>query len=1037
MSGQTGQVVGGVIGAVVGFWFGVPGIGWTVGAALGSSFDKPDGPDPGDLSFNTSAYGKFRPFGYGTHPITPVCFWSTDWVAHENSEGGKGGGSGPVTLTYTRSAAFYLRDCTDGSEILGIRSIANKMTGEVLYYAGDDADPQTIAANAAFATKMRVYTGAADQDPDPLIEATEGWAPAWRGHAYVVIEDLDAGSQKTAIPLEFEIVMAGSAPSVPVYLAPMSIDEGTNQKEVVTHASDGLIYTVQERVWAGDTYDSFAPIYRTYTIDGIRVDEVSPNIRVPGYNVGSYDDVHAVRGKQWAWVANTGSHLMVTEESSYTRIPDQNIWARFTTMEAPAWIDPYYYGIVQKTDSSWAIVRFTNSQVFETPIRNGVGYGAKLVPYDGHLYYKYQDIIQKLDPSDLSLVQQWTISPYASTQANSEIAIFRDRVAVENVSGSVQRYIEIHTLNGDGTTTRIGFINYGFGAVSLPYGLENGLIHSRDKIYYIGDDLLTTAGQTLDALVANLCTRAGFDAAQYDVSALPATSVRAYINTKRTARDWLAQLAQVYGFRMRDSAGVLECIPKGGASVATIPQADMGMGAGEGAPPLQYSRMQGIDLPRSVTVTYSDADNDYLPGSQIFRMQGYPQGSDVSLNLGNHILTAAEALALAEVACKEPHLQRMSWDTALGRKWEALEPGDVVELPVGLAWVRQISRQKGQQSVSFVAEASAVTTASGLPGALAPVTPRRINLVGPTRIELIDAPAITDTHTGPGCLVAAAGYLSGWDGAALYVSKDGGETYDRLLELTEAATIGTAETALADGAVNGWDRSGTVTVRITTPNVALASESLENVLNGANSAILGDEVIKFANVTYLGENRYTLSMLQRGRKGTGWATGTHAAGERFVLLSTAVQRVSLDIDNIGSARLYKAVSYGNQIANASTVSFTPSGVSLKPWPPVGARAYKSGTSWIIKCLERTRFGGELRNYAGIVRDPEWDGWDLEILDGPGGAVVRTVSALTSPTYTYTSAQQTTDFGAAQSAIHFVWYQRSTVIGRGYPTEASA
>ncbi|KQY93843.1 hypothetical protein ASD21_09645 [Caulobacter sp. Root1455] len=64
---------------------------------------------------------------------------------------------------------------------------------------------------------MRVHTGAEDQAPDPLIAAVEGEAPAYRGTAYVVFEDLPLGAYGNRPPqLSFEVFhrpRAGGAPA--------------------------------------------------------------------------------------------------------------------------------------------------------------------------------------------------------------------------------------------------------------------------------------------------------------------------------------------------------------------------------------------------------------------------------------------------------------------------------------------------------------------------------------------------------------------------------------------------------------------------------------------------------------------------------------------------------------------------------------------------------------------------------------------------------------------------------------------------------
>ena len=68
------------------------------------------------------------------------------------------------------------------------------------------ADGQEIAPTDL---DLRLYRGGEDQLPDPLIEAVEGagHAPAYRGVAYVVIEDLELGTFGNRVPqLSFEVI---------------------------------------------------------------------------------------------------------------------------------------------------------------------------------------------------------------------------------------------------------------------------------------------------------------------------------------------------------------------------------------------------------------------------------------------------------------------------------------------------------------------------------------------------------------------------------------------------------------------------------------------------------------------------------------------------------------------------------------------------------------------------------------------------------------------------------------------------------------
>jgi hypothetical protein len=61
-------------------------------------------------------------------------------------------------------------------------------------------------------------------------------------------------------------------------------------------------------------------------------------------------------------------------------------------------------------------------------------------------------------------------------------------------------------------------------------------------------------------------------------------------------------------------------------------------------------------------------------------------------------------------------------------------------------------------------------------------------------------------------------------------------------------------------------------------------------------------------------------------------------------------------------------------------------------------------------------------------------YELEIMNG--GSVVRTVTGLTSPAYSYSAANQTSDFGSGQSSLSFRVYQLSDSVGRGFRASAT-
>jgi phage terminase large subunit-like protein len=70
----------------------------------------------------------------------------------------------------------------------------------------------------------------------------------------------------------------------------------------------------------------------------------------------------------------------------------------------------------------------------------------------------------------------------------------------------------------------------------------------------------------------------------------------------------------------------------------------------------------------------------------------------------------------------------------------------------------------------------------------------------------------------------------------------------------------------------------------------------------------------------------------------------------------------------------------------------------------------------------------------VPLDEDAELYDLDILNGVN--VVRSFSALTLPSVSYTAAQQITDFGSVQASVSVAVYQLSSRYGRGQEAQAT-
>lgn len=282
-----------------------------------------------------------------------------------------------------------------------------------------------------------------------------------------------------------------------------------------------------------------------------------------------------------------------------------------------------------------------------------------------------------------------------------------------------------------------------------------------------------------------------------------------------------------------------------------------------------------------------------------------------------------------------------------------------------------------------------------------------------------------------------------WQGAQLFKSADGGSTYDAVLQSITAASIGTANTVLGDfTGGNIFDYVNTVSVTLQSGGPLVSYTQLQ-VLNGSGAFLLGVhgrwEVCQYMTATLTATNTYTLSGLLRGRRGTEWVQGLHAAGERFVLVNAqSWHRPNPGTAQIGLARLFKGVTFRASLASATAQSFTNSAVGLKPYAPVQLTGTRDGSNNLtINWIRRSRIGGEWRDFVNIPVGETSELYDVEIYSsGAFTTLLRTFSSLTTPTASYTAAQQSADGYTPGNTIYMRVFQISSSVGRGTKLEGS-
>jgi len=533
------------------------------------------------------------------------------------------------------------------------------------------------------------------------------------------------------------------------------------------------------------------------------------------------------------------------------------------------------------------------------------------------------------------------------------------------------------------------------------------------------------------SVLADLLDRAGYEDGDYDVSALADVSIQGYIvQEPMSARNAIEPLQTYTPFDLVETGGQLKAVARGGGSVVTLDSTEWRAASEDNdpPPPLLVTRAQEMDLPREVALDVLDPARNFEVNCQRARRRASSARTVQKISLPV-VCSAATAKQIAETKLYTAWSERNLVRLCVSRTWLALDPADVIDLGNGnLLRIASIVQTGSLLKIEgFYSHPDSLRSAASADGG------RGIASCGteavPSVLYAMDLPLLRDADDQPGIYVAVSG-LSGWKSASVLRSSDGA-TYEAFCSSDVSAVAGMATTVLEDGAPYYRDDAHTVDVQVLQGSVSSCSD--ESLLNGANAALLGDEIIQFKTATLTGPGLYTLSGLLRGRRGTEGATGTHSVGEAFVLLEKGVVDFIPDVlSHRGQAFSFRALSSGQTLSEAQDYTLTYGMKTLCPFAPVHVKGVRSlGTSGhlTLSWIRRARVNAAWLDNIDVPLDEDRELYAVEILNGT--EVVRTFSDLAEASVTYTAAQQAEDWGGdIPDAMTLHVYQVGTRFGKG-------
>jgi len=485
------------------------------------------------------------------------------------------------------------------------------------------------------------------------------------------------------------------------------------------------------------------------------------------------------------------------------------------------------------------------------------------------------------------------------------------------------------------------------------------------------------------------------------VAAGATPALAGYAAAGDSVRGAIEALADVVPLSLADGDGRLLLTAEGGEPVA--------LGADEEQGRREIVRRGLGQIPAEVSIAYHEPERDYQAG-----LQRAVRGDGLSARNADRralpaALSAGAAKALAEFRLAMLSTGRVTATVRLGWRRAALRPGGRVQLAgeSGLWRVTRWTLGPMQVTLDLVrAGAGPLPDPAATPGR--PVSQPDLPH-GPTILHLLDLPLADSPGAGPLLFAAAAGAQAGWRRAALMTSFDGGASWQAAGGTAAPAVLGTALDALPGAGSALFDDRASLEIELASDAMWLESRDDDALAGGANLAAVGGELIQFGAAQPVGDRRFRLSRLLRGRRGTEWAAGGHAAGEGFTLIDAgALVTLPAPAGSIGGEARVLATGISDD-SETPAVVVAIEGASLRPPSPVHVRAIEAAAGAIaISWVRRSRQGWSWPNGSDAPLGEESERYRLAI----SGAGFERFADCDGPSFLYTAALQAED-GAAR------------------------
>lgn len=507
-----------------------------------------------------------------------------------------------------------------------------------------------------------------------------------------------------------------------------------------------------------------------------------------------------------------------------------------------------------------------------------------------------------------------------------------------------------------------------------------------------------------------------------------ASVIGGYAASGASIADALSPMVEGMDIALQPSAGGLR-LTRASESAALVEQAMIGASFnGQAERGVRLSRGRAEDVPVRLVARHYDPARDYQAGAQTAERAGAGRG-ETNLDLPA-TLSAGAARSLAEARLQRLWVGRSAMELRCDWRALTLDPGMAVTVE-GHAGRWRIDRSEWEaMGVRLGLSQIGGAGVSDPPASSGELVAQIDALHGVTSLIVAELPVPGDElPSAPVAVIAAAGAQAGWRSAELFIEDAATGGLSSIGSTAPPAIMGSVA-VMPEMAMSAalFDTASAVEVDLLRGDMTLTGADDAALLNGANAALLGSEVIQFGMAVQTGPSRWRLERLLRGRRGTEWAIGAHAAGERFLLLEEdSLVTLSPGQVQMGATLLIDAIGIGDLTPVRAQAVLT--GQAMLPLAPVHARAEFEGDAWRLGWVRRSRNGWRWIDGADAPLGEEQERYRIALIHA--GAVIRTAEVET-PGWTYDAASIAADRAAGATGVVIVEIRQIGTYGAGRP-----